>query len=1069
MGVEIGTAAHSNLLRSYGLLDDSVRLCSNRPFKGLREAQGLVIDDFFSVCVREVADASEPLCNVRLRAAKRIYEAEGLHGSDDKDLWGEQLAKIAGAEINSTHDARSRGLITVAAPADKRISLSCVSLEAARLPFVTDALWLSLIGSWTSVSLFRRPLMSVFSAVYSVATASAAKPSRPVLYRLPRAAAQELVLMSLLAPLASCDLAAPHLRHLYATDASESKDGYTIARADPELLRPLWRTPSKKGGYSRLLSREESALARFEDRESFDLRMMGDSVAPGPSRPLAYFFDFLEAGAVDGQVTSRLSAYGRAVGPVFCTSNSPAYDLASNRSFEWIVHLVQTRKLKSLLLVPPTLSWAVVSDRPRPQRALCRGLRCLALLLVCRAAGIPATLVCTGRSFLPERPEWLRLLQLGAVVHSTCFCAFGWSSCRDCKFLVFGIDLTRLAIPCCREGLRSPSPSPPATSQFSFPGLFAKALAYEYDSDDSAVRRLSHVGSLLDISVEGLENYLLNDVVLALRWEPGDDWCWRATAHINILESASILRLVKALSPFGPCRVVILVDSAVALHACAKGRSPSRGLMPVLRKIAATCLLAGIYPAFHFVPTRLNPGDCPTRDLPLPEPSASSFWDTLTIDELYEGLSQGKLRRWASNWARLVCLCLGPPPAFQPHLGWRANRHASRLFDSTLGFPGEGPFFWAVLFRVFGVLAAVGPSHVLRPRHAADEKRSVARSTTLLPEGRPVEAVTQKRRDKLLQAFSDWLNDQHICFDSLFDVAPPTTKRLNSLLVCYGRQLYDAGWPYSHYSEVINAVSSKEPGLRRCLQPAWDLAFAWLREEPHSHHVALPWQVLLAAISLSLMWGWARVAGMLALTWGAVMRIGESLAARRSDLLLPGDVYGTVAYALVSISEPKTRFRAARHQSAKLDQPDLLRVVQLAFGHLGAGCRLWPFSPATLRSRFDALMVRLGTDTWAGQGQRRLDLGSLRAGGATWLLQTSEDSEFVRRRGRWLNSRTMEIYIQEISSLQFIHRLAPRARLRVFSLLDTFTTVLFVAEQLQSSSTPPQHWYSFFAGGEQLL
>ena len=275
------------------------------------------------------------------------------------------------------------------------------------------------------------------------------------------------------------------------------------------------------------------------------------------------------------------------------------------------------------------------------------------------------------------------------------------------------------------------------------------------------------------------------------------------------------------------------------------------------------------------------------------------------------------------------------------------------------------------------------------------------------------------------------------------------------LLVRYGRQLFEAGWPYSHYSEVINAVSSREPALRRSLQMAWDLAFAWLREEPHSHHVALPWQVLVAAITTALIWGWPRVAGLLALTWGAVLRIAEAFAALRSDLVLPSDVYDTVHFCLLSISEPKTRFKAARHQSAKLDQPDLLAVVSLAFGHLKkSGCKLWPYSASTFRSRFEAIMHRLGTDRWAGQGAKKLDLGSLRAGGATWLLHSSEDSELVRRRGRWLNSRTMEIYIQEISSLQFIHLLEPSSRQRVFSLVDSFHAVLLVAEQLQALRHP---------------
>ena len=99
----------------------------------------------------------------------------------------------------------------------------------------------------------------------------------------------------------------------------------------------------------------------------------------------------------------------------------------------------------------------------------------------------------------------------------------------------------------------------------------------------------------------------------------------------------------------------------------------------------------------------------------------------------------------------------------------------------------------------------------LQPRHATHKKRSFARSTVVLAEGRPVEAVTQKRRDKLLQAFTDWLALQETTFAELLELTPLSTKRLNGLLVHYGRQLFEAGWPYSHYSEVVNAISSKEP------------------------------------------------------------------------------------------------------------------------------------------------------------------------------------------------------------------------------------------------------------------
>ena len=84
-------------------------------------------------------------------------------------------------------------------------------------------------------------------------------------------------------------------------------------------------------------------------------------------------------------------------------------------------------------------------------------------------------------------------------------------------------------------------------------------------------------------------------------------------------------------------------------------------------------------------------------------------------------------------------------------------------------------------------------------------------------------------------------------------------------------------------------------------------AFCWMREEPHENHIAMPWQLLLASIATALVWGWPRVAGILALTWGGLLRIGEAFAAKRSDLLLPGDVHGACDYALLSVGEPKTQ------------------------------------------------------------------------------------------------------------------------------------------------------------------
>jgi hypothetical protein len=315
-----------------------------------------------------------------------------------------------------------------------------------------------------------------------------------------------------------------------------------------------------------------------------------------------------------------------------------------------------------------------------------------------------------------------------------------------------------------------------------------------------------------------------------------------------------------------------------------------------------------------------------------------------------------------------------------------------------------------------------------------------------------------------LEQFSKWLLEQGFSLEEMLANHFTAIDEINRQLVRFGRCLYSVGRPYNHYAETINAVASKKPAIRRQLQEAWNLAFAWIRDEPSAHHIAMPWQVLLACLSVCISWGWLDVAGMLALTWGALLRVGEFLQATRGELLLPCDTNYTNSFALLSLREPKTRFTAARHQSAKLDIPDLLHVVHLAFGKLHPSQKLWPKSGQTLRLRFKFVLLELGIGHNVRLNGKSLDLGSLRPGGATWILQQTEDGELTRRRGRWVNQRVMELYIQEVSCFQFLSAIPQKARNKVFALCDFFPDALRGADEFCSANIPWTVWFILWSG-----
>ncbi|CAE7829539.1 unnamed protein product, partial [Symbiodinium necroappetens] len=455
----------------------------------------------------------------------------------------------------------------------------------------------------------------------------------------------------------------------------------------------------------------------------------------------------------------------------------------------------------------------------------------------------------------------------------------------------------------------------------------------------------------------------------------------------------------KATALGGDRKVVLLLDSAVGRGAIAKGRSSSRLLRPALLKMSATLVAGGIYLGMSHAPTRLNVADDPSRDVPLRPPAGQCLCEVLLGADLV--LASG---------------CVG---------------HSAQ----TAG--------WLRL------------SLLLSLRHDKDKQRQRQRAATPLPEGRPVLQRTAQNRNSLLASFEAWLQKAGHAAKAYYEWPAEEVARA---LARYGRELFDAGLPYWHLSETINAVSSKRPAIRRQLQGAWDVAFAWMALEPHTHHVAMPAVVLLAVLAVSLLWGWKQEAGLFGLAWGALLRIGEATGALREALVLPRDVLYTQAFALLKIEEPKTRFKVARHQAAKLEAADLVALVDMAFGKLPKGSKLWPYSAQTLRRRLDAILEALWIPT-SRTSRRPLDLGSFRPGGATYLLQSTEDSELVRRRGRWVSQKVMEVYLQEVAASTFYPSLADATERRVMDAAVAFPSLLQQAIRWTQGNIPAGSWY----------
>ena len=288
---------------------------------------------------------------------------------------------------------------------------------------------------------------------------------------------------------------------------------------------------------------------------------------------------------------------------------------------------------------------------------------------------------------------------------------------------------------------------------------------------------------------------------------------------------------------------------------------------------------------------------------------------------------------------------------------------------------------------------------------------------------------------------------------------PADPEQIAHWLVEFGKELYKSGKAYNSYAETMTAVACSRPQIKKQLTQAWDYAFSWVAGEPFGHHPALPAGILVAMLSLALLWGWPQVAAVFGLAWAGVLRIGEVLQATRADLVLPGDAVAGTDFALLKIREPKTRGRHAKHQAARIDPVDIIQILELAYKNVPKSTPLWTQSSATLRKRLNDLMKALKLPTEERGDVRPFDLSSFRLGGASWLFMATESSELVRRRGRWHSTRVMEIYLQEIQYVTYLEKLPRESREMVDVYTAGFEDVLQQVSFFAETGIPCTAWF----------
>ena len=838
IGVEVATDGHANLLKSYGLLPDEERLSADIPLRSSRCLQGLCIDDYFCVSV-EPAEC-EPEKSAAYKAyqtAQRAYRDKQLQGSPHKDIVAQDTGKTIGAFVNSGCEARKRGLVTLGAPPEKRVALAFLTLLLCQMTHTSDSLHLCLLGAWVSILSYRRPLMAILQKSFSVVNQNDFDRNAPRLVRLSRTVANELVLLSVLMPFAVFDLTAEFMDEIFCTDASSMKGAICSAPCSRDVHEVLWKSCKSKGAYTRLLSPIETVLANLGE---FEPGKLLEEVSP--SKPLCYVFDFIEVFAGAALITAELSEMGVSCGPPLDLSFSGEFNLESVKVMMWVTYLVTAGLLKAFFVCPPCTTFSIMR-RPAlrdilfphgfnpadPQTRLGNILAHRALQLM-RIGWMHDAIGMIEQPFSSKMrylPAWKAIERLAGVhwVRSDS-CRFGSVHQKGFRLMGLRIDMSRLDKRCQCKGKHVLVQGSLTKASATYTRELAFNIALCFRDAIRSIKQKLQVS--LDLNVKGLENQLVNDVAVSSDWGVVSSWTFRKQSHINILEMSAVLRLANKLAERKkPLRVVNLVDSFVVRGAASKGRSASLGLTPILRRLNAVSVAASLFFTLPYVPTRLNVADDPTRNCQL-RSSLHSVSSGLDKDSLFDLASMSGQRRWASNWVRLVLMskCLVSFRLWDrniyrhPPIECWQNNHiwVTKDFDSSLGFPGEGPshlrafgfrgFSCWFLLLLFWLLSAVGSllrpvgavrgrwgclllasrfcSAMAMPVHPGTagefSKMQSRQARGPLPEGRPVLPKTGTLRQRYLTAFLEWSAEQQIDFEDMLNNFYTCSEEVNIYL-----------------------------------------------------------------------------------------------------------------------------------------------------------------------------------------------------------------------------------------------------------------------------------------------
>jgi hypothetical protein len=301
---------------------------------------------------------------------------------------------------------------------------------------------------------------------------------------------------------------------------------------------------------------------------------------------------------------------------------------------------------------------------------------------------------------------------------------------------------------------------------------------------------------------------------------------------------------------------------------------------------------------------------------------------------------------------------------------------------------------------------------------------------------------TCKKYVKAVHAFLEWTR--------LSSLSPATVDDLDFVLAEYIHDLYITGGKRYLATDVVYGLCWLDPSLRGRLVLSTRSVLGWGRLLPSASFPPMPLEVVAAVAATLFKAQLPCQAFAVLLAFDCYLRIGELLALRFSDVVVPGDLLSLGGRAALRLRHTKTgpnKYAAVR--SVYLSWALRFVVLQARAAGVPSDRSLFPFSQHGFRCEFGRACRALGL------AEHGFTPHSLRHGAATCDALAGVPVETILERGRWASSSSARRYVQSGRALLIRYRVPGSVSLLGRSFLSVLPRFLSSASQ----------WSFGFAGG----